>query len=108
RHAPIGSADIFPVQARIQENLTRVMARTERADVMGAAAREQDIQSSSFIPEAADLAVFRHLRDSARVEHRYMVEPFWSSIPYPMQTMDARYVLRRDAEPAPVLPAVKQ
>ncbi|WP_437878390.1 DEAD/DEAH box helicase [Sorangium sp. So ce513] len=104
---PPGSEAVHTVRRRIEQKLKRVMARTERRALMRAElSRERSAQRTASV-EARDLAVFRHFATCVRPQDQHMVEPLWSSIPYPIQMMRQDYVASRHvnlaqaATPAP-------
>ena len=95
---PCGSTGVHAVRMSIERRLKTVMARTERrALVRTEAVRGRPVQEKTAV-EARDVAVFRHFATCVREEHRHMVEPFWSTIPYPIQMMRGDYVASRRAE----------
>ena len=102
REAAPGNTEVLHLRDDIQARLVRVIARTERAGLLGA-------EGSAAVPERRpvelrpdDVRVYRHLWDSASVGDRSAVTPYWSSIPYPLQMMDQRYLLRKRAAPTPI------
>ena len=102
REAAPGNAEVLRLRDDIQARLFQVIARTERAGLLGA-------EGSMVAPERRpvelhpdDVRVYRHLWDSAGDGDRSAVTPYWNSIPYPLQMMDQRYLLRKRATPAPI------
>ncbi|WP_437718149.1 helicase-related protein [Sorangium sp. So ce448] len=95
---PPGSEAVHAVRRRLEQQLKRVMARTERRALMDAElSRARSAQRTAPV-EARDLAVFRHFAACVRPEDQHMVEPLWSSIPYPIQMMRQDYVASRHAD----------
>ncbi|WFU25125.1 hypothetical protein QA649_02425 [Bradyrhizobium sp. CB1717] len=102
REAAPGNEEVLRLRDDIQARLFRVIARTERAGLLGGKA---DVTSPERRPvelRTDDVRVYRHLWDSASEHDRSAVTPYWSSIPYPLQMMDQRYLLRKRATPAPI------
>ncbi len=102
------SREAIAVRDRISDALGQVMARTERTD-----ADETDsvvCPSEVMTPlQPIDVRLLRHLRDSARDTDLAMVTPIWSSVPYPLQSMDANgYKLRDRAENRPLEGAARE
>ncbi|WP_437931129.1 helicase-related protein [Sorangium sp. So ce291] len=96
-----GSTAVFGVKSEIEERLLRVMCRTERSRLAGDRLPAPISARREIRLEADDVRVYRHLDDSAEgVE--FGVEPYWSSIPFPLQAMDQRYALRARAKVAPL------
>ena len=99
REAAPGSREVLRVRDDLQERLTRVIARTERAGLLGAESYDTAPARRPVELRANDVRVYRHLWDSASDDDRCAVTPYWSSIPYPLQMMDQRYLLRKRATP---------
>ncbi|WP_441286878.1 DEAD/DEAH box helicase [Sorangium sp. KYC3313] len=95
---PPGSEAVHAVRQRIEQKLKRVMARTERRALMRAELSRERSAPRTAPVEARDLAVFRHFAACVRPEDHHMVEPLWSSIPYPIQMMRHDYVASRHAD----------
>jgi hypothetical protein len=98
-----GTTGVFDVRDTIETRLLRVMCRTERSRLLGRdlpapIAHRRDIQL-----RGDDVRVYRHLCESA-ANVDFGVEPYWSSIPFPLQAMDEGYVLRHRAQIAPLRP----
>jgi hypothetical protein len=106
REAMPGSHEVLRVRDDIQARLLRVVARTERASLL----REQvDVTAPERISvklHSDDVCAYRYLWDSADIQDRGAVTPYWSSIPYPLQMMDQRYLLRKRANPGPLIDKV--
>ena len=102
REAPPGSQEVLELRDDIQRRLFRVIARTERAGLLGADADVAAPERRAVGLRADDVRIYRHLWDSAGDDDRSAVTPYWSSIPYPLQMMDQRYLLRKRAVPAPL------
>jgi hypothetical protein len=101
RQAAPGSEEVLRLRDDIQTRLFRVIARTERAGLLGAGdIASPERRSVELRPD--DVRAYRHLWNSADEDDRSAVTPYWSSIPYPLQMMDQRYVLRNRATPAPI------
>lgn len=102
REAEPGSDEILRLRDDIQTRLFRVIARTERASLLGAEAHATAPERRSVELRPDDVRVYRHLWDSADEDDQSAVTPYWSSIPYPLQMLDQRYLLRKRATPAPI------
>ena len=102
REAVPGSNEVLRLRDDIQSRLFRVIARTERAGLLGAQSDATSPERRSVDLRADDVRVYRHLWASAGDDDRSAVTPYWSSIPYPLQMMDQRYLLRKRATPAPI------
>jgi hypothetical protein len=96
-----GSTAVFGVKNEIEERLLRVMCRTERSRLAGDSLPAPISARREIRLEADDVRVYRHLDDSAEGVG-FGVEPYWSSIPFPLQAMDQRYALRAHAKVAPL------
>ena len=99
REAGPGNQAVLAHRDDIQQRLRRVVARTERASLLGldqhgSAPTRQQVDLS-----ADDVRAYRHLWESASETDKSAVTPYWSSIPYPLQMMDQRYLLQRRAQP---------
>ena len=95
-----GSPDGDKAKSQIERLLTQVIARTERASHPDGWDHYQTIgQPSPLEPE--DLAVFKHLSSSLIGPHKSSAVPYWTSIPFPMQTMGNHYLAWKAAQPAP-------
>ena len=99
-----GSTAVLDVRRRIERTLGEVMCRTERSRLLGDALPRAVEDDAPVDLQAHDLRAFRHLVASSG-EWDFGVEPYWSSIPYPLQAMDEGYALRKRAQPAPVAAA---
>lgn len=96
------SPDAIAVRNRIGDTLGQVMARTERTDADEAASVPRPTEVMTPL-QPIDVRLLRHLRDSAHNTDIAMVTPIWSSVPYPLQSMDAHgYKLRDRAENRPL------
>jgi hypothetical protein len=95
-----GSPEGDKAKSQIERLLTQVIARTERASHPDGWDHYQTIGLPSPL-EPDDLAVFKHLSASLIGAHKSSAVPYWSSIPFPMQSMGNHYVAWRAAEPAP-------
>lgn len=84
---------------RVEAILRPVMARTERF-FHGTANLNKRPEPLPAPLAPSDLKVFRHLRESLSEDHRPIAVPYWTSIPLPMQTMDADYRVWEQAQPA--------
>lgn len=102
REAAAGSREVLGLRDDIQDRLFRVIARTERAGLLDANAHVAAPQRRSIGLCADDVRVYRHLWDSASDDDKNAATPYWSSIPYPLQMMDQRYLLQKRATPAPL------
>jgi hypothetical protein len=102
REAAPGNQEVLRLRDEIQTRLFRVIARTERAGLLGTEADVSAPERRSIELRPDDVRVYRHLWDSAGDDDRSAVTPYWSSIPYPLQMMDQRYLLRKRATPAPL------
>ena len=102
RDATPGSDEVLRLRDDIQGRLFRVIARTERASLMGSVGNVAAPERRPVELRANDVRVYRHLWDSADDDDRSAVTPYWSSIPYPLQMMDQRYKLQERAAPAPI------
>lgn len=97
-----GSEDVFGVRDRIQGRLSLVMARNERASLLGKNLQTDRPRLQEVAIEPLDVRLFRHLAESLRPEHRGMTTSLWSSIPFPMQMLDGSYVVREKAQALPL------
>lgn len=96
------STEAIAVRDKISGTLGEVMARTERTDADEGASVSRPSEIMTPL-QPIDVRVLRHLRDSARDTDLAMVTPIWSSVPYPLQSMDAHgYKLRQQAENRPL------
>ncbi len=96
-------AAVMGVKHVLEDRLRAVMARTERTRLLKGAYRAPRIQRHDVKLGPEELRGFRHLIESCAPKHRSMAEPFWSSVPLPLQTMSRdEYVLSKDATPAVV------
>jgi hypothetical protein len=102
REALPGNAEVLRLRDDIQARLFRVIARTERAGLLGTEGKAAAPERRSVELRPDDVRIYRHLWDSAGDGDRSAVTPYWSSIPYPLQMMDQRYLLRKRAIPAPI------
>jgi len=97
-----GSEDVLVTRDSIERRLLRVMCRSERAGLLADEPTGEAVTSDRpELPvhlEIDDVRAFRHLNEAAR-HIDFGVEPYWSSIPYPLQAMDRGYKLRQKAEP---------
>jgi hypothetical protein len=96
-----GSQEVFKVRDSIETRLLRVMCRSERARLLGNELPAPISDRQVVLLHGDDVRVYRHLDDSAKGVD-FGVEPYWSSIPFPLQAMDERYALRSRAEIAPL------
>src|SRR5262249_48282275 len=95
-----GTPEVLRLRDQIQERLFRVIARTERTSLLGERAIATEPERRTVDLRPADVRIYRHLWDSASEDDRNAATPYWSSIPYPLQMMDQRYLLRKRAAPA--------
>ena len=102
RDAVPGTEEVLRLRDDIQARLFRVIARTERAGLLNDEGNVAAPERRSVELHPDDVRVFRHLWDSADDSDRSAVTPYWSSIPYPLQMLDQRYLLRKRAIPAPI------
>jgi hypothetical protein len=102
REAAPGSDEVVRLRDDIQARLFRVIARTERAGLLGAEGNVAAPERRSVELRPDDVRVYRHLWESAGDDDQSAVTPYWSSIPYPLQMMDQRYLFRKRATPAPI------
>ncbi|WP_170319723.1 helicase-related protein [Polyangium spumosum] len=103
REASPGETEVLQLRDDIQDRLFRVIARTERAGLLGADARSTAPERRPVGLHADDVRIYRHLWASASEEDQSAVTPYWSSIPYPLQMMDQGYLLQKRARPAPLV-----
>lgn len=96
-----GSQAVFNIRDSIETRLLRVMCRSERARLLGNELPAPISDRQEVRLHGDDVRVYRHLDDSAKGVD-FGVEPYWSSIPFPLQAMDERYALRSRAEIAPL------
>jgi hypothetical protein len=106
QQASPGDREVFAVKRGIEQDLLRVMARTERAG-LGEPAEQAEGEKAlrgRYQPAQLrhlDIRVFLHLVEAARADHRHMAESVWSSVPFPLQMMTAdEYLLRQHAAPS--------
>lgn len=99
REAAPGSDEILRLRDDIQARLFRVIARTERASLMGVEGNLAAPMRRPVELRADDVRVYRQLWDSASDVDQCAVTPYWSSIPYPLQMMDQRYLFRKRCIP---------
>ena len=92
-----GSQEVFSVKDSIEERLLRVMCRSERARLLRDELPAPISDRHEVRLHGDDVRVYRHLDESAKGVD-FGVEPYWSSIPFPLQAMDERYALRSRAE----------
>jgi len=102
REALPGNEEVKRLRDEIQCRLFRVVARTERVSLLGVEAEVTAPERQRVGLRTDDVRVYRHLWDSARADDQGAVTTYWSSIPYPLQMMDQRYVLRKNATPPPL------
>lgn len=102
REASPGTEEVRRVRDEIQERLYSVIARTERAGLLENVTRMEEPSRRAVKLAPADVQIYRHLWASSAEEDRGAVTPYWSSIPYPLQMTDQRYVLRKRAQPIPL------
>lgn len=102
REALPGSHEVLALRDEIQGKLSRVIARTERASLLGAEADVTAPERRSVDLRPDDVRVYRHLWDSAADGDRSAVTLYWSSIPYPLQMMDQRYLAQKRATPVTI------
>lgn len=88
-------AAIGAASRKIEQHLTRVMSRTERA----LALRQSQSNGSRKSPEpievtteSADWKIFRHLSERFPKLYRSSAITYWRSVPLPMQTMGSGYI----------------
>jgi hypothetical protein len=96
---PVGGTRAPALREEIQHSLVELMSRTERPRRIG---RPDDVRVER-VPaplDAVDVRVFRHLRDAASPTDKGFVTAYWSSIPFPLQSMDRTYQFRLRATPA--------
>ncbi len=99
----VGSPAVLRVKRTIEKLLGTVMARTERAGLLGGRHSPSNIEACPVKLGPDEVKVFRHLIESCGGRHRGAAEAFWSSVPLPLQMMRAKdYAFRRAAEPARV------
>lgn len=98
RDALPGNRDVPMIRDDIQERLFRVIARTEREALLGDTARSVPPERRHVDLHPNDVRVFRHLWNSADKRDQSDVATYWTSIPYPLQMMDQRYLLRKRAQ----------
>lgn len=92
-HGEVGSPEAPACKQRIETRLRQVMARTERNQLLARAPAQRHPHPVAV--EHRDLLVFRHLAEVVHPEDRAYVEPYWSSIPYPLQMGYAYQAARR-------------
>jgi hypothetical protein len=102
REASPGSDEVLRLRDDIQARLFRVVARTERTGLLGSAAHVAAPERRQVGLGPDDVRIYRHLWDSASDDDQSAVTPYWSSIPYPLQMLDQRYLLQKRAKPAPL------
>lgn len=102
REAAPGSEEVLRLRDEIQARLFRVIARTERGSLLGGEGNVTAPERRFVELRPNDVRAYRHLWDSAGDDDRGAVTPYWSSIPYPLQMMDQRYLLRKRATPSPI------
>lgn len=98
-----GTKGVFDVRDAIEDRLLRVMCRTERSRLLGRDLPAPIADQPREQLRGDDVRVYRHLCESA-ANVDFGVEPYWSSIPFPLQAMDEGYVLRHRADIAPPRP----
>lgn len=94
------SEEAIAARNRVEELLTPIVARTERASYFANGKAE----NYSHLPAELhpdDLKIYRHLSQSLAEEHRSSAVSYWTSIPLPMQTMGNSYITWRQAIPQP-------
>jgi len=96
-------SSVIAVKQVLEDRLRAVMARTERTRLLPGRYRPPRIQRHDVRLAPEELRGFRHLIESCASQHRSMAEPFWSSVPLPLQTMSDDYVLRKGAKPTKIL-----
>ena len=87
----------------IEKQLTRVMSRTERAQIEKAIkANTKELKDSpqpvKVETDEQDWRVFRHLSERFHQQYRNTAVTYWRSIPLPMQTMGSGYLAWRSAQ----------
>ena len=92
------SEEALKAREKIQTLLRPVMARTERASHHQGWA-EMHTRNIPTELSAEDLKIFKHLSASFIEKHRSATVPYWTSIPFPMQTMGHRYKAWQEAIP---------
>lgn len=93
---------IEKTKTEIERHLTRVMSRTERAQIEKAFQADASASKESPCPvavetEAQDWEVFRHLSNRLPGRYRGVAVTYWRSIPLAMQTMGTGYIVWRHA-----------
>jgi hypothetical protein len=84
-------ADVAAAKRRLETSLRPVIARTERATAISGELFERRENVAAI--EAGDLTTFRHLAHAVDVAKkakrapRSWVQPLWSSVPYPAETL---------------------
>lgn len=101
RESTSGSVGIIEKKLKIENLLTKVMARTERtSDGRVRIDSRPEVRTIPLAPE--DAFAFGHLHDSATTE-KHMAASYWSSVPFPLQMMPAHdYKLSEHAKPKEV------
>ncbi len=97
---PVGSEGVLTGKADIERSLRQVIARSERAALLGAAHAPSTIDAHRVELRSDEVMVYRHLLESCGEGHQSAAEAFWSSVPLPLQMMPTDYTFRRDARPA--------
>lgn len=95
-------AALLGAKQALEDRLRAVMVRTERSRLLRGVYQPPRIRRHDVRLSPVELRGFRHLIASCAAQHRSMAEPFWSSVPLPLQTMGREYVLSRDATRAAV------
>jgi len=97
REAAPGDSAVLTLRDEIQSRLARVIARTERAGLLGENGYPSAPYRHSVDLCANDVRIHRQLWMAASELDRSAVTPYWTSIPFPLQMMDKRYKLRERA-----------
>ena len=93
REASPGDGTVLVLRDEIQSRLRRVIARTERAGLLGDLSHASAPLRQAVSLSANDVRIHGQLWTAASGEDRSAVSPYWSSIPFPLQMMDKRYKL---------------
>lgn len=93
----IGSPVVLDDKSAIEQTLRQVIARSERAALLGAKHVPSTIEPHRVTLRPEELRVYRHLLDSCAKQHRSAAETFWSSVPLPLQMLTSDYAFQREA-----------
>ena len=91
------SERVVRARAELTALLTRVLSRTERPRSAGDTAADSPGGEREVRLLPADVAAFRHLRESLDEDDRAWAVGLWQSVPLPMQALGRRYKVWRRA-----------